>query len=496
MPDSGKYIISVGSEKVGFFITLGRVLSKARNVTFLAENAFVAHAICSQVDQHKVQVVVLPERRTYTVPREGVLEQALNIERKYSTRLSFLVSQDRAIGYGYLLNVEKYPYIKRANWTQLQKLSSLIKLFEFYENLFEKDDVFLSQWPDTIVSLVAEKNGAQHKHLSQVKFGNRYFWSDDNFQRSQRFCQLINNYLELSPGAAVDDLAYRYETDARGERVNRSVDYSISGAIKRTGYIIYRDTINGIVRRRKPNSYVLYGWAPSAFRKVINSRWVTKRSISPEQVDNFQLVYFPLHMEPEVALLQFSPEFSNTVEAICWVSKSLPANYKIIVKEQTNGYAVRSKQFYRRLLSLANVVLAHPDSESLEWVQRSQIVATMTGTVGQEAIHFKRPVISFGKHQIINQLPTVRFVTNYYQVKAAIDEFVSGDITEGDFVLSRHALSKAQIDVSFPLERYAVTKHANRAEGWDDEVLTAVKHLVKEFSSALTETESVEEGKT
>ena len=38
-------------------------------------------------------------------------------------------------------------------------------------------------------------------------------------------------------------------------------------------------------------------------------------------------------MEPEVSLLQVSPEFNNSYEVICWVSKSLPADTMLVVKE-------------------------------------------------------------------------------------------------------------------------------------------------------------------
>jgi len=40
-------------------------------------------------------------------------------------------------------------------------------------------------------------------------------------------------------------------------------------------------------------------------------------------------------------------------------------------------------------------------NSSWDWIKVSSIITTITGTVGIEAVHHKKPVISFGAHQAL-----------------------------------------------------------------------------------------------
>jgi len=47
------------------------------------------------------------------------------------------------------------------------------------------------------------------------------------------------------------------------------------------------------------------------------------------------------------------------------------------------SYGVRSKHYYDRFRKMGNVVLAHPEISSLEWIRNSVLVTIITGTVIQ-----------------------------------------------------------------------------------------------------------------
>ena len=64
----------------------------------------------------------------------------------------------------------------------------------------------------------------------------------------------------------------------------------------------------------------------------------------------------PLHLEPEIALLALSPEFNNSMEMIAWISKSLPADALVVVKEQPFSFGVRSRRYYHQLMQIGNVI--------------------------------------------------------------------------------------------------------------------------------------------
>ena len=115
-----------------------------------------------------------------------------------------------------------------------------------------------------------------------------------------------------------------------------------------------------------------------------------------------------------------SPEFSNSLEAISWVSKSLPSNYLLIVKEHPLSYGVRSKTYYDFLRQIPNVMLSHPKIDSWDWIKKSSFVATITGTAGFEGVYLNKPILSFGMHQVINKLPTVQYASDYKTTKMAV----------------------------------------------------------------------------
>ena len=109
-------------------------------------------------------------------------------------------------------------------------------------------------------------------------------------------------------------------------------------------------------------------------------------------------------------------------------------------------------------------MLADPEIHSWKWIDRADIVATITGTIGIESVYFNKPVISFGRHQVINYLPTVHYVSNFAETRDAVTELLSDNISEEDFHKSRSALTKAQLDSSFDLPEYKNSYDSSQIE--------------------------------
>lgn len=103
------------------------------------------------------------------------------------------------------------------------------------------------------------------------------------------------------------------------------------------------------------------------------------------------------------------------------------------------------------LRRIGNVVLAHPETKSWSWIESSALVVAITGTVGTEAVNFKRPVLSFGAHQAINHLPTVRFADNYASTRRGVDELLALTSDDPLFSKAKWALRKAQLECSINL---------------------------------------------
>ena len=124
--------------------------------------------------------------------------------------------------------------------------------------------------------------------------------------------------------------------------------------------------------------------------------------------------------------------------------------------------------------------MAYPTIPSWEWIKKSKFVTTITGSVGVEAIYFEKPVLSFGKHQIINLLPTVRYVNNYESTLKGVNELLSLSEDDRLFKVSKEALYHSQIDVSF--EMPGIEKIYKSRELHMDLAAIAAKNLKEQYN--------------
>ncbi len=106
--------------------------------------------------------------------------------------------------------------------------------------------------------------------------------------------------------------------------------------------------------------------------------------------------FYPLHHDPDMATLVYAPCFKGQLDIIRNISYSLPAEMKLYVKEHPVSVGHRAPGFYESIKANANVRLVHPGVNTFDLLPKAEIVFTITGTVGWEAILHERPVVVFG----------------------------------------------------------------------------------------------------
>lgn len=132
------------------------------------------------------------------------------------------------------------------------------------------------------------------------------------------------------------------------------------------------------------------------FRNWINRRFFDKNAIH-EINSKTPFVYFPLHVEPERTITIFAPFYTNQLELITHLAKSLPIAYKLYVKEHPFMIKVRPRDtsYYQKIIELPNVELIHPSINPNEILEKCSMVATISGTSAFEAAFYKKPSIVF-----------------------------------------------------------------------------------------------------
>ena len=154
----------------------------------------------------------------------------------------------------------------------------------------------------------------------------------------------------------------------------------------------------------------------------IRQRFLEKNSIkNPLFKEKF--IYFPLHVQPERNIDIDAPYYSNQLEVIENIARSLPIQYKLYVKEH-NSMKFRNwrqKSFYNSVLNLPNVKLIHPSLNPLEIIKNCSLVITIAGSTGLEAAFYEKPTIIFADVSYSN-LSCVKKIKNFEELPNAIKE--------------------------------------------------------------------------
>ena len=112
---------------------------------------------------------------------------------------------------------------------------------------------------------------------------------------------------------------------------------------------------------------------------------------------NCNYVYFPLQLQPEMTTSTFGGGYSDQLLAIEQISRLVPKEHFIYVKENPKQTGrMRGSNFFNRLFRIPNVRILPSYSNTYELIDKSQFVATITGTVGWESICRGKNVLVFG----------------------------------------------------------------------------------------------------
>ncbi len=136
--------------------------------------------------------------------------------------------------------------------------------------------------------------------------------------------------------------------------------------------------------------------------------------------------FFPLHYEPEIALLLQAPFMTDQIHTIKQIARSLPVGYYLYVKEHPQMVIFRPRSYYKELKKIPNVRLLNPSIPSFPITQAAELITTITGSVGWEAIIFGKPVITFGD-TFYNKLTFVKNCSTFAElpnmIKYQLEEY-------------------------------------------------------------------------
>lgn len=181
--------------------------------------------------------------------------------------------------------------------------------------------------------------------------------------------------------------------------------------------------------RNMYTNYTYYG--RSKFKVILDSlslaikRKSRLRFIENTLTKNVNLdipfIYFPMNVEEELSILHYSPFYTNQIEVIRHIAKSIPVDYKLYVKDHIfsefrGWHDIRE---YQEIMDIPNVILIHPSYSSSKLIKHSKLVITIRGTASFDAAFENKPSIVFSKTPF-SILPSVYTVNSLNELPMLI----------------------------------------------------------------------------
>lgn len=331
-----------------------------------------------------------------------------DFEKKYNLNLWLIAYSERSF----------WNYNKYHKFTHKEILTIFENEARFFKEILDEINPqnLIIKSPDQqqnqILNEMCKSNKINILTLSNCKFGFRYIISSKT-HRLDNYEEIIKKYTK-GDDHTIQELQ-EYLKNWSKQRTSMKNNYGESSKQKMKWSFYY---LTKVVNKEYQKYWVNFGRTKikifqneitNEFKKIIRFNFINK-NLKTKFDENEKYVYFPLHFQPERSTLEAAPFYENQIEIINQIARSIPINFKLIVKEHPMQArnAWREKEYYQKIIDMPNVILLHPSADNEKILKNCKLVITIAGTLGLDAIFHLKPSIVFSE-VIYSKLPgTVR----------------------------------------------------------------------------------------
>lgn len=342
------------------------------------------------------------------------IEYLRNFEEKYGINLWEIAYSERFF-------IHYNPYYK---FTSDEILLILEKECKLFENILSEVN------PDYLIIKITDSHQSHLLHqLCKIKGTKSLMlgWTRFGYR-----CSIYDEYDKFMSTVPLESKKKRTVIELQNylKSFHSSKAYSPWIATKHSIFFKFQKYIQSLVLLNSKDIKNFYPFYGRNIFKIITQFIFLKKPYRKSFIDkNFlkkiekdQLfIYYPLHAEPERALLLVAPYFTDQLELITNVAKSIPIGYKLYVKEHKvmGLFGWRNLSFYKKILEHPNVKLFHPSANVDEMLDHCSLVVGVGGATGLEAAFHGKPSIVFSDVSY-SSLPSVSKIENIDELPITI----------------------------------------------------------------------------
>lgn len=129
-----------------------------------------------------------------------------------------------------------------------------------------------------------------------------------------------------------------------------------------------------------------------------------------EEIKNEKFIFYGFQKQPESSLDVSGRYYEDQMAILVNLWRLLPSGWKLVAKEHTNAIGDRSLSFYKKLLKYPGFILANERIDSKLLIENSQLVVTVSGTIGYEAGLMMKPAITLAP-VFFNKINFCKFIS-------------------------------------------------------------------------------------
>ena len=340
--------------------------------------------------------------------------------KKKKIDLNYLKSLEDSLGIKMweIISGERFftSYSKYHTFSREEILSIIEQELKFYEHIIDeiKPDYLVIRLPDfhniELLYKIAKAKGIKILMIAPSRFGGLTI--TDEFDKKISLDTNTVNKEKIKNFKELQDHIKEYSTQHKALVEGfRSSQFQKISAILQFLFSDNKEFRNYYQNMGKTKTTVIKNKFLEHIQNHKRKKFIDK-NLKTEISSELPFIYFPLHVEPEQTLLIRAPFYTDQLNLIKNISKALPVNYMLFVKEHPamkfNGW--HEILFYKKIIDLPNVKIFHPSVSNEEFIEKSSLVISIAGTAGLQSAFYNKPSIVFSDVNYTN-------LSSVYQLK-------------------------------------------------------------------------------